>query len=116
MQLGQVRVTNSGGRTWIATVSASNFTTGGGTAGETISKVRLSYWSGPVVSKMGSGSWVPGQPTAGNAQPLDVTRTAFSYSGVMTSTSVIWQPTLQMSVPASAVAGTYSGTLTHSVA
>ncbi|GGT44553.1 hypothetical protein GCM10010271_55740 [Streptomyces kurssanovii] len=116
VQLGQVRVANGGARRWTATASASNFTTGSGTAGETISRSRLSYWSGAIVSSSGSGTWTPGQPTATNEEALDVPRTAFSYSGPMSSTSVIWRPTLVMSVPASAVAGTYTGTVTHSVA
>ncbi|MGI5405132.1 hypothetical protein ACQEVG_38035 [Streptomyces sp. CA-135486] len=116
VQLGQLKVTNIGVRSWTATVSASNFTTGGGTVGETISKSQLSYRSGPIVTKSGSGTWIPGQPTAADAQPLDVPRPAFSYNGVMTSTFVTWLPTLTMSVPASAVAGTYTGTVTHSVA
>ncbi|NUK83115.1 hypothetical protein [Streptomyces lunaelactis] len=116
VQLGQVRVTNGGARNWTATVSASDFTTGGGTGGETISKDRLSYWSGPMVSKTGQGTWPPGQPTSANAQSLNVARVAFSYTGSMGNTSVIFQPTLVMSVPASAVVGTYTGTVTHSVA
>ncbi|MBC9731470.1 hypothetical protein H8R17_44790 [Streptomyces sp. TRM68367] len=117
VQLGQVRVNSSGVRTWTATVAASDFTTGAGTAPETIARGRMSYWSGPVVSKTGPGSWTPGQPTANNAQPLDTARTAFSYSStVMTSSSVVWQPTLRVSVPVTAVTGTYTGTIIHSVA
>ncbi|TPQ17978.1 hypothetical protein [Streptomyces sporangiiformans] len=117
VQLGQVRVTSSGNRTWATTVSATAFTTGGGTALETISSSRLAYASGPLVSKTGPGTFVPGQPNTNQKQPLDTPRLAFSYNTVVTNaSSVIWNPTLTMSVPATAVAGTYTGSMTHSVA
>jgi hypothetical protein len=65
-QLGTVKVDDSRLvlANWTATAPATNFVTGGGSTAETITKSRLSYWSGP----------------------------------------------------ASAVAGTYTGTVTHSVA
>lgn len=117
MQMGQVTVQSSGVMRWTTTVSATNFTTGGGSAGQTIARGNLSYWSGPLVSKSGPGTSTPGQPTSANKVTLDTARTAFSYTTSNTnSSSVIWQPTLIMSVPASAVAGTYTGTVTHSVA
>ncbi|WP_306969490.1 hypothetical protein [Streptomyces afghaniensis] len=117
VQLGQVRVNSSVVRTWTATVSASDFTTGAGTAPETIARSRISYWSGPLVTKTGPGNWTPGQPAANNAQPLDTGRTAFSYSStLMTNSSVVWQPRLVVSVPVTAVTGTYTGTIIHSVA
>ncbi|WP_159083272.1 hypothetical protein [Streptomyces sp. P3] len=48
---------------------------------------------------------------------MDASRTAFSYSSTLTvSSSVTWQPTLRVSVPATAVTGTYTGKVTHSVA
>lgn len=117
VQMGQVKVTSSGVMRWTATVSATNFTTGAGSPGQTIARGNLSYWSGPIVTKTGPGTPVPGQPTSADKVPLDTARTAFMYSTVNTNSStVIWQPTLVMTVPASAVAGTYTGTVTHSVA
>lgn len=117
VQMGQVQVTSSGTMRWTATVSATNFITGGGSPGQTIARGNLSYWSGPAVSKSGPGTFTPGQATAANKVTLDTARTAFSYNAVSSSnTSCIWQPTLIMSVPASAVSGTYTGTVTHSVA
>ncbi|POX54842.1 hypothetical protein [Streptomyces sp. Ru72] len=117
VQLGQVKVTSSNQMRWTATVSATDFTTGRGSAAETIARGNLSYWSGPAVSKSGPGTFSPGQPTAASKVALDIARTAFSYASVSPSgTSCVWQPTLVMSVPASAVAGTYTGTVTHSVA
>ncbi|MGW1030283.1 hypothetical protein ACWD4J_42695 [Streptomyces sp. NPDC002577] len=116
VKLGNVTVANSGTRNWVTTVSATNFTTGAGTPAQTITNEHLSYWSGPIVTKTGSGTWTPGQPTAADAQDLATARTACTYTGVSTTASVTWQPTITMSVPGSAVTGTYTGTLTHSAA
>ncbi|MBW8738371.1 MAG: hypothetical protein JF621_15025 [Streptomyces turgidiscabies] len=117
VKLGSVKVTNSLNRSWVATVSVTSFTTGGGSPSETITPSNVSYWSGPVVSKTGPGNFVPGQATASNRVPLSTSRTAFSYNtSLLTNSSVTWQPTLNVSVPATSVAGTYTGTLTHSVA
>lgn len=117
VQLGQVRVTSSGNRTWTATVSATSFKTGSGSPSETITPSNLSYWSGPLVSKTGPGNWFPGQPSATSRVPLDTQRIALRYETQLTvASSVNWRPTLTVSVPATAVAGTYSGTVTHSVA
>jgi hypothetical protein len=101
---------------WTATVSATNFTTGGGTSAETIAKSQVSYWSGPVTASTGAGVRVPGQLTALNAVSLATPKTAFALQAVVLSTSTSWNPTLVVAVPAAAVAGAYTGTVTHSVA
>lgn len=117
VQMGSVTVTATSVMRWTATVSATSFKTGAGSPGQTIAPVNLSYWSGPAVSKSGSGTFTPGQATAANKVTLDVARTAFSYNAFNSgNSSATWKPTLIMSVPASAVAGTYTGTVTHSVA
>ena len=117
VQLGSMRVTSSGNRNWTATVSATSFRTGGGSPSETISPVNLRYWSGPVVTKSGPGTFTPGQPTGNVSVSLDTSRTAFSYgTSVTVASSVTWRPTLRVSVPVTAVTGTYTGTVTHSVA
>jgi hypothetical protein len=117
-QLGTVRVDDTRLllANWTATVAATNFTTGGGSAAETIAKSLVSYWSGPVTASTGAGVRVPGQLTALNAVSLANPATAFALQAVVLSTSTSWNPTLVVSVPASAVAGTYTGTVTHSVA
>lgn len=114
--LGAVTVTASGlTLSWTATVSSTDFTTGSATAPETIAKASISYWSGPVTASSGIATRTPGQLTSLLAESLSVTRTAFSaVSLVETSTS--WNPTIVVAIPAAAVAGTYSGTVTHSVA
>jgi hypothetical protein len=101
---------------WTATASATNFTTGGGTSPETITKGNLSYWSGPVTASVGIGTRIPGQLTALNAVSLATTITAFSLQALVLGTSTSWNPTIVVSVPSSAVTGTYTGTITHSVA
>jgi hypothetical protein len=116
-QLGSVTVDSTLGGAWTATVSTTTFATGGHTVAETIAKSRVSYWSGPITARSGIGTYTPGQATAGQAQTLDVPRTAFRASGLLTVlSSVTWNPTLVVAVPAAAVAGTYTGTVTHSVA
>ncbi len=117
-QLGTVTVTYSGLVTgsFTATVSASNFTTGGATTRETISKGSISYWSGPATASSGLASSTPGQLTSLQAVDLSTSRTAFSGTGLLLSYSLSWKPTVVVNIPASAVAGAYTGTVTHSVA
>ena len=117
-QLGTVTVTASGlvAPSFLATVSASNFTTGSGSANETIAKASVSYWSGPATATSGLASATPGQLTALQAVSLSSPRTAFSGTGLLLSISASWNPTVVINVPGAAVAGAYSGVITHSVA
>ncbi len=116
--LGTITVTATGlvAPSFVSTVSASNFTTGGQTANETIATSAISYWSGPATATSGLATATPGQLTAAQAVSLSAPRTAFSGTGLLLSISASWNPTLVVSIPATAVAGTYSGTITHSVA
>jgi hypothetical protein len=118
-QLGTVTVTDSRGAllgTWTASVSSTDFTTGGATANETVAKGQVTYWSGAATASSGTAVFLPGQAAAVNAQALNVARTAFSASAIVGNNSASWNPTLIVNVPAAAVAGTYTGTITHSVA
>ncbi|MER5650057.1 hypothetical protein [Streptosporangium sp. NPDC002524] len=99
---------------WVATVSATDFTRTGSPAA-VIGKARVSYWSGPVTAAVGIAVRTPGQPTAAAAQSLSSSRTAFTKQLGVLGTSTSWNPTLIVSVPDFAVAGTYTGTVTHSV-
>jgi hypothetical protein len=119
--LGSVTVSTTasvGTGGWVATVSASNFTTGGGTSNETIPASSIGYLSGGVTGSSGLGAsvCVPGQLVT--ATSLGSARTAFSCTGLslLTATSVTWRPTIVVSLSPSTVAGSYSGTITHSVA
>ncbi|MEU0885867.1 hypothetical protein ABZ345_45450 [Lentzea sp. NPDC005914] len=118
-QLGNVVVTDARAElapTWAATVASTDFTTGGATASETIAKALVDYWSGPAVSTSGSGTtFVPGQVAAGNKVTLAASRPAFALTAGVGNNSATWNPTLIVNVPAAAVTGEYSGTVTHSV-
>jgi len=117
--LGTVTVTDNRGiasASWTATVTGTAFVTGGGTAPETIPLTRVAYWSGPATATSGSGTFTPGEPAAANAVNLTVPRTAFSLTSGSPVNSASWNPVLSVSVPAGAVAGTYTATITHSVA
>lgn len=118
-QLGLVTVSDQRAAltaTWTATVSATNFTTGGGTPSETIPSGDVLYWSGLATATTGTGTFVPGQPTAASAVTLDSSRTAFSKTTGSGNNSASWNPTLIINVPDQAVAGTYTGTVNHLVA
>lgn len=119
-QLGTVTVSDQRGvalASWTAQVTATDFTAGSAT----IPKANLSYWSGLSTAFTGlTGTGVvlpvPGQLTAANAQTLGSARTAFSASNVVGTHTVSWNPTIVVAPPPGTVTGTYSGTITHSVA
>ncbi len=118
-QLGTVTVTDQRGiasASWTATVTGTTFVTGGGTVPETIPLTQVTYWSGPATATTGNGTFTPGELAAANAVNLTVPRTAFSLTSGSPVSSASWNPTLSVSVPAAAVAGTYTATITHSVA
>ncbi|MEV4627984.1 hypothetical protein AB0J90_17045 [Micromonospora sp. NPDC049523] len=100
---------------WTTSVTGSDFTTGGGTAEETIPAINVLYWSGPATATAGTGTFTPGQATAGAAVIINVPRTAFSHTGGTGSNFATWNPTVAVAIPPDAVGGTYTGTVTHSV-
>ena len=119
VQLGAVAVTDSRGAllgTWTASVTSSDFTTGAASENETIGKANASYWSGAATASSGTAVFLPGQAADLNKVTMDVSRTAFSASAIVGNNSATWNPTVSMAIPATAVAGSYSGTITHSVA
>jgi hypothetical protein len=116
--LGTVTVTDNralGSASWTATVTGTAFTTGTGTPQQTIPLAQVTYWSGPATATSGSGTFTPGEPAAANAVNLAVPRVAFSLAGGSGVNSASWNPTLSVQVPAAAVAGTYTATITESV-
>ena len=117
--LGAVTVTDSRGallEDWTASVTSTAFTTGGGTANETIGNASVSYWSGAATASSGTAVFLPGQALDANKQALSASRTAFSASGIVGNNSATWNPTMVITIPAAAVVGLYSGDITHSVA
>jgi hypothetical protein len=115
--LGTVTVsdTRPGNRTWTTSVSATAFTLAGG-SGQNIPNGNVEYWSGPVTAFSGTGTRQPGQTTAAQRVPLSAQRVAFRASKGVAGTSTSWGPTLVITIPATAIAGTYTGTVIHSVA
>ncbi|MGW3152106.1 YncE family protein, partial [Streptomyces sp. NPDC001177] len=110
-QLGQVTVNDErslADASWVATASLTDaFTTPGGSP---ITGSATTYTPGAATSS------VNGPFTAGTAGTLASARTAFSKPSGSGNNSVSWNPTLDVAVPAAAVAGIYTGTVTHSVA
>jgi hypothetical protein len=110
--LGTVTVTDDRAllaAAWTTTASSSNWTTGGGTPDETILAGDVGYGPGAITT---TGTiTVTGTPItlSDGAAPV-VTGTA----GVGDSTAA-WDPTVSVAVPAGAVVGVYTGTLTQSV-
>jgi Putative Ig domain len=116
--LGPVTVTDTRGTSpaaWTATTSATTFTTGAGTAAQTIPRTQITYWSGPATATTGTGTFTPGQPAPADAIDLTAPRTAFTLSSGSRINSATWNPTLTVQVPPAATTGTYTATITHSV-
>ncbi|MEU4570247.1 hypothetical protein [Micromonospora sp. NPDC023956] len=117
-QLGPVTVLDQRGSltpNWTATVVSTDFTTGGGSSGETIPNINVRYWSGPATATAGGGVFTPGQPTAAEQVVINVPRTAFSHTGGSGNNFATWNPTLLVNIPDGTVEGVYTGTVTHSV-
>lgn len=111
--LGNVTVTdNRGGLLplWTATVAATDFTTGTATANEKVVKANVSYASG-AASQTGLGL-----PVVQTGVALSAPARALNFVGVAGTNSATWNPTLTLTLLSSQVAGTYTGTITHSVA
>ena len=114
-QLGAVSVTDNRGllvNSWSATVNTTNFVTGTSTTSETVTKSNVAYSSGAASSTTGLGAFVPTlAPTA-----VGEGVTGASWTGAAGNSTASWDPTLTFTLLGSQVAGTYSGTITHSVA
>jgi hypothetical protein len=118
-QLGAVTVTDlraQANAAWTASVISTDFAGSGTAAGETIPATAVSYWSGPATSTTGTGTRTPGQAAVGNAVAIDTSETAFALTAGTGNSITEWNPTLIVQTPTDALAGTYTGTVTHSVA
>jgi alpha-tubulin suppressor-like RCC1 family protein len=116
--LGTVTVTDNralGSASWTVTVTGTAFQTGSGMLLQTIPASAVTYWSGPATATSGSGTFTAGQPGPANALNLSSQRVAFSLTGGTGVNFASWNPTLSVSVPSAAIAGTYTATITHSV-
>ena len=119
VQLGPVEVVDDRSQlaaVWLATVAASDFTTGAAGPSETIPAAAVAYSSGPATTTAGEGTFEPGQLSPAAAVPLSAGAPAFSKSSGDRSNSADWNPTLILDIPMEVTAGSYRGTITHSVA
>ena len=107
--LGTVQVTDDRGfgAGWTATVSA----TGTGTPAETIPAGAARYNISALATATGSATFTPVPTTQLSASPQPVVNA----TNVAGNTTVTWDPTIEVTIPGSAVAGAYTATITHSV-
>ncbi|MEU1286968.1 hypothetical protein [Kitasatospora sp. NPDC005856] len=107
--LGPVTVTDDRAllsASWSVTVSETDFANGP----STVPATRATYTVGSVTTT-GVITATPTNVTLSNSPQVVVTGSA----GVGDNTAT-WDPTISVALPAGAVGGTYTGTLTHSVA
>lgn len=112
--LGSVSVTDNRGAlvgSWTTGVSSTSFVTGTSTANETVVPASIAYSAGAATATTGTGVFAPLTVVALAATP----GSAATYVGVGNN-SATWNPTLTFALGAQQVAGTYTGTITHSVA
>jgi hypothetical protein len=115
-QLGEMTVTDNRATIageWTVSVTSTDFTTGGGTPAETIPAGDVSYDPGSATETTGTGTVTPG--SRGNLDN-DNGLTVFSAASEVGATEVSWNPTIDVNLPGAVVAGTYTGTITNSVA
>jgi hypothetical protein len=107
--LGTVQVTDDRGfgADWTATVSS----TGTGTEAETIPAQDAQYAIAGLAEAIGPATFTPVSAIQLSASPQAVV----SATNVSGNTTVSWDPAIQVSVPATAISGDYTATITHSV-
>ena len=111
--LGAVQVTDNRGfgANWTVTVSATPFTTGTGTPAETIPPSDTSYDITALTQNTGPAIFTPVPATTLAVTPQAVV----AATNVDGNTSATWNPLIEVQVPAAAIGGRYSATVTHSV-
>jgi hypothetical protein len=112
-ELGPVTVTDNRGAAvavWTANVDSTDFTTGSGSVNETVPKTNFLYTPGLPTAQNPVGAFTPGVATGFGTQAIP----AFA-AATAGNNSATWNPTVSITLPAQAVAGTYTGTITHSV-
>ena len=114
-QLGTITVNDNRGLLnggWTGTVSSSHFTIGG----QTVAETNVDYWSGAATATSGLGTLLGSQLSSGLAVVVNAAQTAFTGGSLIGNNTASWNPTLIVTLPASSVVGTYTGTVTHTVA
>jgi hypothetical protein len=116
--LGNVTVTDGRGALdagWTAAASSTDFTTGTATADETVTKANVGYWAGVGTAQLGQvGAFTP-QGTL--LTPVSLAGTGANIGAWLGTgnNTVTWNPKITFTLLPAQVAGTYSGTITHSV-
>jgi hypothetical protein len=111
--LGTITVTDNRAllnAAWTVTAASTNFTTGTATTAETIPAGDATYSPGTVTTT-GTITVTPSGITLSNSP-----QTVMSASSGNGDNTAAWDPTVAVAVPSAAVTGTYTGTITHSVA
>ena len=108
--LGEVTVRDNRnapeGSSWVATAVATELKAN---KGRGISAANIRYNAG-AVSKQGNCTIRAGEPAT-----LNRARPVVTASQIRGSNVAVWTPTITVKIPAGVVAGTYTGTITHSV-
>jgi hypothetical protein len=99
------------GAGWTASVSSTNFVTGGAGPAETIPVGDGSYAIGGLATNTGPASFSFTPSVGLSASPQAVV----SAANVAGNTAASWDPGVQVAVPGGAVGGAYSATIFHSV-
>ncbi|HEY6787628.1 MAG TPA: hypothetical protein VI365_09985, partial [Trebonia sp.] len=111
--LGTVAVTDDRGfgAGWTATASSTGFTTGGGTPAETIPASNATYTITSLATATGQATFtnVATVTLSGNPQAV------VSATNVTGNTTATWNPMIDVQLPAAAIGGLYTATITHSV-
>jgi hypothetical protein len=110
-QIGNVTVTDNRGLLiglWTATVTSTDFVS----TNTTIPAANINYSAGTASTTGNISLNAPGAGPLSNSTAL----TAQSSISLLGSGTATWNPTLAITIPLSATAGTYVATLTHSVA
>jgi hypothetical protein len=113
-QLGSTTVTDGRGSlvaAYVVTLSSGNFTTGAAGPTETVLGSTVTSFSGAVTHTNATATKVPLETTTGVAAAVPIAGLS-AYSGTDTAT---YNPTVNIPVPATNVAGTYSGVITQTV-
>jgi hypothetical protein len=108
--LGVVQVTDArsavAGSGWVTSVIATALTPG---TGPTIGAAQIGYTAG-AITKTGTATF-----TANNPANLTGVAPAVTATGITGDNSATWNPMINVTIPGGTAAGTYGGTITHSL-
>ena len=111
--LGTIQVTDGRGfgADWTASVSSTDFSTGGGSPTETIPVGDATYTITGLATATGPAAFTNVTTVTLSGTPQAVVNA----TNVEGNTAVTWDPEIDIAVPAGAIGGTYTATITHSV-